>query len=170
MERTLYDEDHEAYRETVREFLAREVIPHKDQWDDDKWIPREVFKAAADAGLYALQIPEEYGGSGVTDYRYRLVVSEEVARANAISFGVTLGLQDDLFLAYLLGLAIRLMRLPGMRSWALTLVILTVTQVTLGILNVKLGLPLHVAVAHNAGAALLLFTLVSLLARLRRPE
>lgn len=105
MERTLYTEDHEAYRETVREFLAREVVPHKDQWDDDRWIPREVFKAAAEAGLYGLQIPEEHGGSGVADYRYRLVVSEEVAKANAISFGVTLGLQDDLFLAYLLGRA-----------------------------------------------------------------
>ena len=105
MERTLYDEDHEAYRATVREFLAREVVPHKDQWDDDRWIPREVFKAAAEAGLYGLQIPEEHGGSGVTDYRYRLVVGEEVARVNAISFGVTLGLQDDLFLAYLLGRA-----------------------------------------------------------------
>jgi heme a synthase len=71
---------------------------------------------------------------------------------------------------YLLALAWRLLRTPGMRSWALTLVVLTITQVTLGILNVKLSLPLHVAVAHNAGAALLLFTLVSLLARLRRPE
>ena len=71
---------------------------------------------------------------------------------------------------YLLTFAWRLFRTPGMRNWALTLVILTVAQVTLGILNVKLGLPLHVAVAHNAGAALLLFTLVSLLARLRRPE
>ncbi|GAB4008842.1 acyl-CoA dehydrogenase family protein [Nocardioides ultimimeridianus] len=105
MERTLYDEDHESYRATVREFLAREVVPHKDQWDDDRWIPREVFKAAAEAGVYGLQIPEEHGGSGVPDYRYRLVVGEEVARANAISFGVTLGLQDDLFLAYLLGRA-----------------------------------------------------------------
>lgn len=71
---------------------------------------------------------------------------------------------------YLLTFAWRLFRTPGMRNWALTLVILTLAQVTLGILNVKLGLPLHVAVAHNAGAALLLFTLVSLLARLRRPE
>jgi len=105
VERTLFDEDHEAYRASVREFLAREVVPHKDQWDDDRWIPREVFKSAAAAGLYGLQIPEEYGGSGVDDYRYRLIVGEEVARANAISFSVTLGLQDDLFLAYLLGRA-----------------------------------------------------------------
>ncbi len=103
MDRTLYAEDHEAYRETVREFLAREVVPHKDQWDDDRWIPREVLKSAAEAGLYALQVPEEYGGSGVDDYRNRLVVGEEVGRVNAISLGVTLGLQDDLFLAYLLG-------------------------------------------------------------------
>lgn len=71
---------------------------------------------------------------------------------------------------YLLALAWRLFRTPSMRNWAVLLLILTATQVTLGILNVKLGLPLRVAVAHNAGAALLLFTLVSLLARLRRPE
>ena len=71
---------------------------------------------------------------------------------------------------YLLALAARLLRTPSMRSWAITLVVLTVSQVTLGILNVKLNLPLPVAVAHNGGAALLLFTLVSLVARLRRPE
>jgi cytochrome c oxidase assembly protein subunit 15 len=71
---------------------------------------------------------------------------------------------------YLLVFAVRLLRTPGMRGWATALIVLVVTQVSLGILNVKLALPLHVAVAHNAGAALLLFVLVSLLARLRRPE
>jgi cytochrome c oxidase assembly protein subunit 15 len=71
---------------------------------------------------------------------------------------------------YLLAFAVRLLRTPGMRSWATALVVLVLTQVSLGILNVKLALPLHVAVAHNAGAALLLFVLVSLLARLRKPE
>ncbi len=79
------------------------MAPHKDQWDDERWIPRELFRKAAEAGLYGLHIPEEFGGSGVDDYRYRLVVGEEVARINAISLTVTLGLQDDLFLAYLLG-------------------------------------------------------------------
>ena len=64
----------------------------------------------------------------------------------------------------------RLLRTPGMRGWSTALVVLVVSQVSLGILNVKLALPLHVAVAHIAGAALLLFVLVSLLARLRRPE
>ena len=71
---------------------------------------------------------------------------------------------------YVLALALRLFRTPGMRGWALTLIVLIAAQVTLGILNVRLNLPLPVAVAHNAGAVLLLFTMVSLLARLRRPE
>lgn len=71
---------------------------------------------------------------------------------------------------YLLAFAVRLLRTPGMRSWSTALFVLVVAQVSLGILNVKLALPLHVAVAHNAGAALLLFALVSLLARLRKLE
>src|SRR5690606_11977606 len=71
---------------------------------------------------------------------------------------------------YLLVLAVRLYRLPGMRGWSLLLGVLVLVQVSLGILNVKLSLPLHVAVAHNAGAAALLFVLVTLLARLREPE
>jgi cytochrome c oxidase assembly protein subunit 15 len=71
---------------------------------------------------------------------------------------------------YLLTFAVRLLRTPGMRGWSTALLVLVVAQVSLGILNVKLALPLHVAVAHNAGAALLLFALVSLLARLRKLE
>lgn len=71
---------------------------------------------------------------------------------------------------YLLVLSWRLLRIPGMRGWGVGIVVLLLAQVGLGILNVKLALPLPVAVAHNGGAALLLFTLVSLLARLRKPE
>ncbi|RNF82904.1 COX15/CtaA family protein [Montanilutibacter psychrotolerans] len=75
-----------------------------------------------------------------------------------------------LVFVYLLGFAAKLLRTPGMRGWATLLGVLTLAQVALGIANVKLGLPLTVAVLHNAGAVLLLFTLVSLLARLREPE
>jgi cytochrome c oxidase assembly protein subunit 15 len=71
---------------------------------------------------------------------------------------------------YLGWLAVRLMRSPGLRSFGGSLAVLLLAQVTLGILNVKLALPLSVAVLHNAGAALLLFTLVALLARLRAPD
>jgi len=72
--------------------------------------------------------------------------------------------------AYLIAFSARLLRTPGLRGWAIALALLTCAQVALGILNVKLALPLAVAVMHNAGAALLLFVLVSLLARLKRPD
>ncbi len=71
---------------------------------------------------------------------------------------------------YLLVLSARMFRLPGMRGWASALGALVLLQVTLGVLNVKLALPLAVAVMHNGGAVFLLFVLVSLLARLRAPE
>lgn len=72
--------------------------------------------------------------------------------------------------AALIALALRLLRTPGLRGWAVLLGLLACAQVALGIANVKLSLPLAVAVSHNAGAALLLFVLVSLLARLRAVE
>lgn len=71
--------------------------------------------------------------------------------------------------AYLLWLSWRLLRTPGLKVAGSVIGALTVTQVGLGIANVMLGLPLHVAVLHNAGAALLLFGVVGLLARLRPP-
>jgi len=71
--------------------------------------------------------------------------------------------------AYLLWLAVKLMRSPGLRGFGGLLAVLLLAQVSLGVANVKLALPLKVAVMHNAGAALLLFTLVTLLARLRAP-
>ena len=72
--------------------------------------------------------------------------------------------------AWLMLTSWRLLRTPGLRGWALVLAVLTIAQVLLGVLNVKLALPLPVAVLHNGGAALLLFVLVGLLARLRRPD
>jgi cytochrome c oxidase assembly protein subunit 15 len=75
-----------------------------------------------------------------------------------------------LVFGHLLAVGVRLLRTPGMRSWGTLLTVLLLAQVSLGIANVKLALPLGVAVAHNAGAALLLFVLVSLLARLREPD
>jgi alkylation response protein AidB-like acyl-CoA dehydrogenase len=119
VERTLYEPDHEAYRETVREFLAREVVPHQHDWDRQHMIDRAVFVRAAKAGIYALQIDECFGGGGEPDYRYRMVVCEEVARVFAFSFGLTISLQDDLVLHYLLDLTTEQQKeswLPGFAS------------------------------------------------------
>ncbi len=75
-----------------------------------------------------------------------------------------------LVVGHLLVVGIRMLRTPGLVFWGSVLLVLLAAQVALGISNVVLGLPLWVATAHNAGAALLLFTLVGLLARLRAPE
>ena len=75
-----------------------------------------------------------------------------------------------LVFGHLLALAIRLLRSPGLRGWGSLLGILLFAQVGLGIANVVLSLPLHLAVLHNAGATALLFVLVTLLARVRAPD
>ena len=75
-----------------------------------------------------------------------------------------------LVFGHLLVLAIRLLRSPGLRGWGSLLGTLLFVQVGLGIANVVMSLPLHVAVLHNAGATALLFVLVSLLARVRAPD
>ncbi|HZF97039.1 MAG TPA: COX15/CtaA family protein [Pseudoxanthomonas sp.] len=89
--------------------------------------------------------------------------------ASRIAIQMAHRVMAGLLALYLLALGWRLLRTPGLRGWAATLVAALGLQISLGILNVKLSLPLHVAVAHNAGAVLLLFVLVTLLARLRRP-
>lgn len=119
MKRELYTEDHELYRDTVRQFLNREVVPHFLEWDDKRWIDPDVYAKAAESGIYALQVPPEYGGAGERDFRYRMIVCEEVAKCGANSFGLTLALQDDLVLHYLLDLTSEEQRerwLPGFAS------------------------------------------------------
>lgn len=105
MRSQFFTDDQQLYRETVREFLEREVTPHYADWERNGWIDRDVYTKAAEQGIYGLRIPERYGGADEHDYRFRVVVAEEVARAHATSFGVTLSVQDDLVLNYLLNLA-----------------------------------------------------------------
>ncbi|MFI6430031.1 acyl-CoA dehydrogenase family protein [Rhodococcus oryzae] len=104
MQRKHFESDHEDYRDTVREFLAREVEPHYLQWEEDRLIDRASYVAAGRSGIIGLGVPEEFGGSGVTDYRFRHVVSEEIARTGTTSFGSTLSLQDDITIPYILHL------------------------------------------------------------------
>jgi alkylation response protein AidB-like acyl-CoA dehydrogenase len=75
MQRRLYADVHEDYRETVRAFLAREVEPAFLEWEEQRVIDRAVFLAAAKQGIYALVVPGEYGGAGERDYRFRMVVN-----------------------------------------------------------------------------------------------
>ncbi|KGI69174.1 acyl-CoA dehydrogenase family protein [Mycolicibacterium rufum] len=81
MRRDLFTEDHEAFRELARDFVEKEVVPHYPQWEKGGRMPREVFEQMGALGMLGVAIPEEYGGGGVPDYRYNVVLQEEAARA-----------------------------------------------------------------------------------------
>lgn len=73
-------EEHEAYRETVRRFVEREILPNAAKWDEAEEFPRELYRKAAAAGLLGVGYPEEYGGTPA-NYFFRIVSAEEFARA-----------------------------------------------------------------------------------------
>jgi len=87
MRRDIFTEEHEAFRDMVREFIAREVTPYHEQWERDHVVSREVWLAAGRAGLLGIDIDEKYGGGGNTDYRYYAIMDEEFARAGATGLG-----------------------------------------------------------------------------------
>lgn len=104
MQRTLYDQDHEDFRDVVRQFVAREVVPHQDRWETERLIDRGAWTAAGKQGLLGFAAPEGYGGSGQTDFRYRTVMMEEFAKTGAASLESGFSVQDDVVLPYLLDL------------------------------------------------------------------
>ena len=83
MRRDIFDAEHEAFRDMVRAFVAREVTPYHEQWEADGAVSRDVWLAAGRAGLLGIDIDEKYGGGGSEDYRYYLIFNEELARAGA---------------------------------------------------------------------------------------
>ncbi|GAA4176189.1 acyl-CoA dehydrogenase family protein [Gryllotalpicola koreensis] len=103
MERDIYDDDHEAFRGIVKDFVKRHVTNEAIQrWDSEGEIDRATMKAAAEAGLLGLSVPEEFGGAGMLqDYRFRTVVNEEVIAAGAGSLAGAFGIQDDLAVPYI---------------------------------------------------------------------
>jgi acyl-CoA dehydrogenase len=124
MKRTIYDEEHEAFRAMVRDFIARDVTPYFADWESEGRVPRDLFRRLGALGVMGFDIPEEYGGPGETSYRYQAVIAEETARA-AVTFGhytVTTGI----VLPYLLRLADEDQKrrwLPGIASGDLVLCI-----------------------------------------------
>jgi len=103
MPRTLFDAQHDAFRESFGRFLDREVVPHVDGWERAGIVPRDLFRRAGSHGFLAMAVPEEYGGAGVDDFRPNAVVNEETQQRTGAT-GVTLGftLHNDVALPYFL--------------------------------------------------------------------
>ena len=101
--RLLFDEEHEAFRRTVGSFVEKEITPHHEQWEKDGIVSREVWLAAGSQGLLGFDVEEEYGGGGVRDFRYNMVLTEELTCAGA--HGPAFPLHNDIILPYLTSLA-----------------------------------------------------------------
>jgi acyl-CoA dehydrogenase len=98
--RTVFNEDHEAFRDTIRAFIEAEVAPVYEEWENAGHPPRDFYLKLGELGVFGIQVPEEYGGAGETSFKYQAVISEECARAG-VGFG-GYGVHVNLVLPYLL--------------------------------------------------------------------
>ncbi|AXQ57132.1 MULTISPECIES: acyl-CoA dehydrogenase family protein [Streptomyces] len=99
MRRTVYNEDHEAFRDTLRSFIEAEVVPVYDEWLAAGQAPREFYYKLGELGIFGIEVPEEFGGAGEESFKYQAIISEECARAG-VSFGGS-GVHVALCLPYL---------------------------------------------------------------------
>ena len=103
MRRSIYDDDHEAFRSSVAEFLDREVKPHLEEHIEEKSMPRELWLEAGKQGFLGLEVPEQYGGSEAGDYRFNAVLTEELAKVN-MALPSCVGIHADIVAPYLVHL------------------------------------------------------------------
>jgi acyl-CoA dehydrogenase len=99
LSRIAYNDDHEAFRQTVRQFVAKELEPNAAKWDEDGIIPKSVWPKAGELGLLCPTVPEEFGGLGL-DFGYNAVIDEEIAYGTDLATGFTL--QSDIIANYLI--------------------------------------------------------------------
>jgi alkylation response protein AidB-like acyl-CoA dehydrogenase len=104
VQRTLFDDEHELFRDSVRRFIATEVAPHNDEWERAGVVDRSLFTGAGTHGFLGMAAPVEHGGGGVDDFRYNLVIAEEVQRGVVNAAGLGWTLHNDICLPYFLSL------------------------------------------------------------------
>jgi alkylation response protein AidB-like acyl-CoA dehydrogenase len=115
----IYEREHEIFRKQFQKFLTKEVVPNIAQWDEDLIVPRELFAKLGDAGFLGMQVPEEYGGAGVTDFRYNAIVSYEAGLVGAFTAILGPALHTDIVVPYLLAYGTEEQKerwLPGVAS------------------------------------------------------
>ncbi|WP_026912385.1 acyl-CoA dehydrogenase family protein [Patulibacter minatonensis] len=103
MRRTLFTDEHDAFRAAVRDFVATHATPNVAAWEAAGEVPRAFWRAAAAQGLIGFEVPEAHGGPGIDDYRFNAIVAEEVAYGDAV--GDNFQAQSDIICPYLCDLA-----------------------------------------------------------------
>ena len=99
---SIYEQEHEDFRAMARTFMEKEVAPHMEQWEKDGQVSRELWLKAGEQGLLCFDVPEEFGGMGVDDFRYNAIVSEELSRIGASGPGFPV--HTDIIVPYITSL------------------------------------------------------------------
>ena len=99
MRPNLLDEEHVMFRKAIRKFMEKEIVPYHEQWEREGQVSREVWLKAGQNGYLCMDVPEEYGGMGVDDYRYNAILMEEQARVGATGPGFAV--HNELVVPYL---------------------------------------------------------------------
>ena len=103
MPRNIYDEDHEAFRASAREFVERTLAPRAEEMIRDHVIARDIWLEAGKQGFFGLCIPEEYGGAGIDDYRFNAIFAEEISKFTA-AVASCFGIHSDVTAPYIVSL------------------------------------------------------------------
>jgi len=115
LQRRIFEPEHEQFREIVARFAQREIQPHHLDWEREGIVPREIWLRMGELGLLCTDVPEEYGGGGIKDFRYNVVITEELMRVGASGLGTIL--HNDTIVPYFLKYASEEQKqrfLPGM--------------------------------------------------------
>ena len=104
MKRSIFDPEHDLFRESAREFINREIVPNVTKWEQAGLVDKGMFRKAGVAGLLGMAVEEEYGGGGVDDFRFNAVIVEEMMAADAFASGMCITLHNDVVLPYFLEL------------------------------------------------------------------
>jgi alkylation response protein AidB-like acyl-CoA dehydrogenase len=147
MHRQLFDESQEMFRASVRRFVEDRIVPNHAAWEANGIVPRELFAEAGANGFLAMDAPEAFGGGGIADFRYNLVLTEEIQRAGVPGSGLGITLHNDICLPYFLHLTTEEQQqrwLPGICSGAqITAVAMTEPGIGSDLAGMRTSAELH---------------------------
>ena len=102
MERTIFESEHHLFRESFRQFVDKEIVPNNQTWEERGVIDRSLFEIAGSNGFLGIDVPQEFGGGGIADYRFNQIMQEEFDMAGVAAAASGLGLHNDICIPYFL--------------------------------------------------------------------
>jgi acyl-CoA dehydrogenase len=100
--RNIYSEEHLLFKKSVEDFVAKEIIPYHSQWEKDQMVSRESWQKLGDAGFLCMQVPQQYGGLEITDFRYNAIFTEVLGYSGCAGPAVGYPLHSDIVMPYIL--------------------------------------------------------------------